>query len=62
LKELRDEVKTLRDKMNEGRDKENRKRRAGIAEGIEEFEEAQKPKRRRVEIQGHDCNLMIWLG
>jgi hypothetical protein len=37
--ELRDEVKTLRDEMKEGRDKKNRKRRAGIAKGIEEIEE-----------------------
>lgn len=62
LKELRDEVETLRDEMKEGRDKKNRKRRAGIVKGIEEIEEeAQKSKRKRVKIQGHDCNLTIWL-
>ncbi len=63
LKELRDEVEMLCDKMKEGRDKKNRKRRACIAEGIEEIEEeTRKSKRRRVKIQGYDCNLTIWLG
>jgi hypothetical protein len=52
-------VKTLRDEAKELRNKISRKR-TNAADGIEEIEEeAQKSKRRRVEIQEHDNGVSI---